>query len=92
MRLRFTLPRHGFHAATSCLTALQDSKVENIQEDSLDLIPSPSPSVKVQAIVGKKYLSLCFAFEFSVKVKVMGSNPDYLLNFFLLYQQYTGLT
>ena len=25
-------------------------------------------------------------FEFSLKVKVMGSNPDYLLNLFLLYQ------
>ena len=31
-------------------------KVEKIQEDSLDLIPSPSPSVKIQIIGGKVYL------------------------------------
>ena len=28
-------------------------KVENIYEDSLDLIPSPSPSVKIQIVGGK---------------------------------------
>ena len=28
-------------------------KVENIQEESLDSIPSPSPSVKIQILVGK---------------------------------------
>ena len=31
-------------------------KVENILEDSLGLIPSPSPSVKIQIIGGKVYL------------------------------------
>ena len=31
-------------------------KVEKIQEDSLDLISSPSPSVKIQIIGGKVYL------------------------------------
>ena len=32
------------------------SKVEKIEEDSLDSIPSPSPSVKIQFIGGKVYL------------------------------------
>ena len=31
-------------------------KVENGLEDSLDLIPSPLPSVKIQIIGGKVYL------------------------------------
>jgi hypothetical protein len=31
-------------------------KVEKISEDGLDLIPSPSPSVKIQIIGGKIYL------------------------------------
>ena len=31
-------------------------KVENISDDSLDSIPSPSPSVKIQIIGGKVYL------------------------------------
>ena len=31
-------------------------KVEKVQEDSLDLIPSPLPSVKIQIIDGKVYL------------------------------------
>ena len=34
----------------------QPDKVENIEEDSLDSIPSPSPSVKIQIIGGKVYL------------------------------------
>ena len=39
------------------LTAsIQLGKVENIYEDSLNLIPSPSPSVKIQIIGGKVYL------------------------------------
>jgi hypothetical protein len=33
------------------------SKVEKIQEDSLDLIPSPSPSVKIQIIGKTNFLS-----------------------------------
>ena len=33
-------------------------KVENILKGSLDLIPSPSPSVKIQIIGGKVYLRL----------------------------------
>ena len=32
------------------------AKVEKIQEDSLDLIPSPSPSVNIQIIDAKVYL------------------------------------
>ena len=32
------------------------AKVEKIYEDNLDLIPSPSPSVKIQIIGGKVYL------------------------------------
>ena len=31
-------------------------KVEKISKDSLDWIPSPSPSVKIQIISGKVYL------------------------------------
>ena len=31
-------------------------KVEKIQEDSLDSIPSPLPTVKIQIIGGKVYL------------------------------------
>ena len=31
-------------------------KVEKIEEDSLDLIPSPSPLVKIQIFAGKVYL------------------------------------
>ena len=31
-------------------------KVENVQQDSLDLIQSPSPSVKIQIIDGKVYM------------------------------------
>ena len=30
-------------------------KAEKIEEDSLDTIPSPSPSVKIQIIGGKFY-------------------------------------
>ena len=33
-----------------------NGKVEKIQKDRLDLIPSPSPSVKIQIIGGKVYL------------------------------------
>ena len=42
-------------------------KVEKMLEDSLNLIPLTSLSVKIQIIGGK------------VKVKVMGLNPGYLL-------------
>ena len=31
-------------------------KVEKIEEDTLEWIPSPSPSVKIQIIGGKVYL------------------------------------
>ena len=63
------------------------------------MIPSPSTSMKIQ-IMGKKVcLALCKqtcenkkfvditqqCFALLLKVKVMGSNPGYLLNFFLLY-------
>ena len=33
------------------------NKVENIEEDSLDSIPSPSPSEEIQIISGKVNLS-----------------------------------
>ena len=40
------------------------SKVKNILEDSLDLIPSPSPSVKIQIMGGKSGLSKhCWALS-----------------------------
>ena len=90
-------------------------KEEKILEDILDLISSPSPSVKIQIMDGKVclrcegktllgivnkllntkrlltmtsnvlplHLSRQF-FEFSLKVKVMASNPGYLLKSFLL--------
>ena len=85
-------------------------KVEKILKRSLDLIPSPPPSVKIQIIGGKVCLKRhcqqtlenkkfvdntqkCFAFtrqvnfpahnlKFSLKIKVMGSNPGYLLKSF----------
>ena len=89
------------------------SKVEKILKGSLDLIPSPSSSVKIQ-IMGGKVCLMCkgktllllktkilltspsnvlpyypsifsrLKFEFLLKVKVMGSNPDHLLKSFLL--------
>ena len=40
----------------SSQTLLHIDKVEKIQEDSLDSIPSPSPSVKIQINGGKVYL------------------------------------
>ena len=91
------------------------SKVEKNFKGSLDSIPSPSFSVKIQIIGGKVYLRFkgktllgdvnklfvfkcllttpsnvlplqlsCPEFEFSLKMKVMGSNPDYLLKYFIL--------
>ena len=94
-------------------------KVEKISKGSLDSIPSPLPSVKIQ-IMGKKLCLRCKGktllgivkkvlktkrlltspsniclitsnklsrqwFEFSLNVKVKGSNPGYLLRFFLFY-------
>ena len=64
------------------------SKVEKILKDSLDLTPSPSPSVKIQIMCGKVGLR-CKGKTKNVNVhdslKVMGSNPDYLLKSSLLY-------
>jgi hypothetical protein len=89
----------------------QTSKVEKILKDSPDLIPSPSPSVKIQIMGGKicmrckgktllgivnklllltspsnvlPYTSSKLYRQFSLKVKVIGSNPGYLLKSFLL--------
>ena len=81
-------------------------KVEKILKGSLDSIPSPSPSVKIQTFVCgvkakhcrgcQKFVDItqqCLItssklsrqlFEFSLKVKVMGLNPGYLLKSFLL--------
>ena len=96
----------------------ENSKVEKFLKGSLDSIPSPSPSVKIQ-IMGRKVCLRCKGktllgvvnklfvfkslltthsnvlhlhlrqifppiFEFSLKVKVMGSNPGYLLKKILL--------
>ena len=87
-------------------------KVENILKGSLDSIPSPSPSMKIQITGGKVCLrckgktllgnvnkpsvskslltmpstsSNLFRPWFEFSLKVMGSNPDYLLKSFLLY-------
>jgi hypothetical protein len=38
---------------SSELTNVKTSKVEKVLKGSLDLIPSPSPSVKIQVIGGK---------------------------------------
>jgi hypothetical protein len=51
-------------------------KVENILKGSLDSIPSPSPSVKIQILGGK----------FCLRCKGKTSNTGYLLKSFLLYQ------
>ena len=56
-------------------------KVEKIQEDSLDSIPSPS--VKIQNMGGKVCLK-CKG-KTLLGVKVMGLNPGYLLKSFVLY-------
>ena len=102
------------------LSAGRTVKVENILKGSLDLIPSPSSSVKIQIMAGKVCLRckgktllgvvnkllktkslltspsnamFCLItssklsrkqFQFSLKLKVMGSNPGYLLISFLL--------
>ena len=71
--------------------------VEKILKDNLDSIPSSSPSGKIQIMGGKVCLRckgktllgvdnkvLKTKSKFSLKVKVMGSNPGYLLEFFLL--------
>ena len=62
------------------------AKIVKIKEGSLDSIPSLSPSMKI-LIVGGKVCLRCKGkkFEFSLKVKVMGSNPGYLLKSFLPY-------
>ena len=54
-----------FNSSQSAVTALiavcksasdKPGKVKKIEEDSLDSIPSPSPSVKIQTVGGKVYL------------------------------------
>ena len=65
------------------------SKVEKILKGSLDSISLPSLSVKIQIMDGKVCLITSSKlsrqlFEFSLKVKVMRSNPGYLLKSFLL--------
>ena len=47
------------HCCCKCTVSVETKnafKVENIEEDILDLIPSPSPSVKIQIMGGKVYL------------------------------------
>ena len=75
--------------------------VKKIYEDIMNSIPSPSSWVKIQIKIEKvcigckdnklfvltsqtNYVSHPW-FEFSPKVKVIGSNPSYLLKSFLLY-------
>ena len=80
-------------------------KVGKILKGNLDLIPSPSFSVKIQSMGGKVCLRckgktllgpamFCLItssklsrqkIKFSPKVKVMRSDPGYLLKSFLLY-------
>ena len=75
-------------------------KVEKILKGSLDLIPSPSPSVNIQIMCGKVHLMrkskkiagrcqhpviFClYAFP-AHNFNVMGLNPGYLLKYLLLY-------
>jgi hypothetical protein len=52
--LRWLVFFTSFPAATTFTTAMVIIlKVENILKGSLDLIPSPSPSVKIQIMGGK---------------------------------------
>ena len=70
-------------------------KVEKILKGSLDSIPSPSPIVKIQKKVCWHHPAMfCFYFSsklshpwFEFSLKVMGSNPGYLLKSFLLYEK-----
>ena len=58
-------------------------------------MPSPSPSYQFKSLAGKfTWVMFCLItssklsrqlFEFSLKLKVMGLNPGYLLKYFLLY-------
>ena len=67
--------------------------MKNIWEDSLDLIPSPSPSVKIQIRAGKlawgvkaKHKKVKAKYSnVHHSLKVIGSNPGYLLKCSLLY-------
>ena len=84
---------------TRCVSNL--SKVEKILKGSLDLIPSPSPSVKIDIMGGKVCLrckgktllgdvNKLFVFKSLLQRPAMflplhRSNPDYLLKSFLLY-------
>ena len=69
-----------------------DGKAENILKVSLDLISLPSPSVKIQIMGGKVCLFTLSKhsrqkFEFSLKLKVMGSNPSYLFKYLLIHHR-----
>ena len=66
------------------------AKVEKILKGSLDSIPSPSPSVKIQIKGGKVGLKCKGKTKKSNahdSLKVMRSNPGYLLKSSLLYTQ-----
>ena len=61
-------------------------KVEKIQEDSLDSIPSPSPSVKIQNMGGKVCLrckgkTLLGVVNKFLKTKPQANFPSHILNF-----------
>ena len=73
------------------------SKVNFFLNGSLDLIPSPSVKILIMGgkvclrCKGKTFLGVVKKFlntklfEFSLKLKVMGSNLGYFLKYFLLY-------
>ena len=63
-------------------------KVEKILKDSLDLIPSPSPSVKIQIIGGKvcmrcKGKTLLGVVDKLLKTKRLLSSPSNVLPYYL---------
>jgi hypothetical protein len=62
--------------------------IENILKGSLDLIPSPSPSVKIQIIDGKvslrqKYKTLLGVVNKLLKTKSLLTSPKNVLPHFL---------
>ena len=78
-------------------------KVTKILKGSLDSIPAPSPSVKMQIMggkvclscIGKKYLAFSNGLPQvnfpanDLNLKVMGLNPGCLLKYYLLLKQKT---
>ena len=70
------------------MLVLEKGKVENIYEDSPDLIPSPSPSVKVQIIGGKVYLmcegkTLLGVVSKHLKIKILLTSSSKCLPYYI---------